>query len=565
MFVPKWLRVRGVIRGEPAEPEGRGRRWGLRGLILAAVLLQTGCQSGPFSPCGFFGRATSRLMSPFRGGNVCCGPEIVSDVPMEVVTPGAVVVPAPPAVPVTPVPSTVVPPETPSNLEPLPRSQPGPAPTGSIRRSPSSGSTNPSSYESSRSPSGSSRSRRNLAHSLVSTPVPTGGTAQESRDPAPRDSAVADSASILDNLPPLELPGEVTEQGQSPPVPPAAEREPSGSLPAAERSSANARREGGLALASSSPEAPDPAAVAEGAPGIARFVSVDLKLAGGSRPSPEGVQWLAEKGYKTLLDLSPPAQISPALIAEAGRCGLRYLALPVNLETLDRTQAERFSAELALDDARPLYFFDEDGTRAGALWYLRRITVERFNAQLARREAEELGLVDPQAWQACLTFLNRREATASPSPPSPPAGPTSAGPGPVSGAPTDLGRLVELPQPPAPTDPLRKRPLPSMAADELRDSPRQRAEAPGPFLPSASVVGSAGTLAAATVVPFPTSPYPSGSVIAWNSIAPLLLALFSFPLAYLSRSVAPSILAKTRANLPAPARQPRSLPLESGA
>ena len=49
-------------------------------------------------------------------------------------------------------------------------------------------------------------------------------------------------------------------------------------------------------------------------------------------------------------------------------------------------------SELAMGEARPLYFFDSDGTRAGALWYIRRIAVDRVSNEIARREAENLGL-----------------------------------------------------------------------------------------------------------------------------------------------------------------------------
>ncbi len=57
--------------------------------------------------------------------------------------------------------------------------------------------------------------------------------------------------------------------------------------------------------------------------------------------------------------------------------------LPVNLKTLDPDRLERFNFELAATEARPLFFFDSDGSRAGALWYIRRVTVDRVDPQLA--------------------------------------------------------------------------------------------------------------------------------------------------------------------------------------
>ena len=100
-------------------------------------------------------------------------------------------------------------------------------------------------------------------------------------------------------------------------------------------------------------------------PGISRFVAVDLKLAGGSAPSPDGLKWLVEKGYRTVLDLRESSEVPPTFIAEVTGMGLRYVALPISVKTIDRDHVDRFNFEVAAGEARPLFFFDSDGTRAG--------------------------------------------------------------------------------------------------------------------------------------------------------------------------------------------------------
>lgn len=67
----------------------------------------------------------------------------------------------------------------------------------------------------------------------------------------------------------------------------------------------------------------------------------------------------------------------------------------------------RFNFELAMGEARPLYFFDSDGTRTGTLWYIRRVAVDRVNTEIARREAEDLGLKNPDYWSAARSCLER--------------------------------------------------------------------------------------------------------------------------------------------------------------
>src|SRR5262249_2556795 len=172
-----------------------------------------------------------------------------------------------------------------------------------------------SSYETQRPDYRSTRSRgENLAHTLTSAPVSAARSAQglSASRSRPRDAADEGGESVLDHLPPLDLPAEVTEKTSHPPVAPAAERKPqTAPTPATSPASASASDQPGgrsavpdrLSLAGSVQPAPEPAQPAGGAPGIARFAAVDLKLAGGSLPSPAGLDWLEEKGYRTLVDL----------------------------------------------------------------------------------------------------------------------------------------------------------------------------------------------------------------------------------------------------------------------
>ena len=101
---------------------------------------------------------------------------------------------------------------------------------------------------------------------------------------------------------------------------------------------------------------PAPAPGPGATPGIARFAAVDLKLAGGSVPSTTGLDWLADKGYKTLVDLRESSQANLELITAATERGFRYVALPVSVKTIDRDHLARFNFELSLADAASALF-----------------------------------------------------------------------------------------------------------------------------------------------------------------------------------------------------------------
>jgi protein tyrosine phosphatase (PTP) superfamily phosphohydrolase (DUF442 family) len=410
---------------------------------------------------------------------------------------------------------------------------------------------------------------------LVSTPVPPARAAQDVSKTNGRPANEGDGDSVLDHLPPLDLPAEVTEKNSTPPVAPAAERKPQGSTSASDRNGGRSPRESDLSLAGTSRPAPVPASALASsalapvaaptgeAPGIARFMAVDLKLAGGSVPSTAGLDWLADKGYKTLIDLREAPETNLGFIAEAAKRGLRYIALPVGLAGIDRDHMARFNFELSLGEARPLYFYDSDGNRAGALWYLRRITVDRVDTQVARREAEKLGLSDPQYWLAASHCLERLDAARAPS---------SKAPGPVQSAPpaNPVSRPQEPPRtaspagpsaPPAPGLPERETPAEAKATvPPAGTAPVPTAEVPAP------VADASSFQIAQTDIPSTTSaPSPPADPTAWRTLAAMTITGLTFPLAYWTRAVVPTILAKTRASLPGPAPRWKSLPRASDA
>ncbi len=537
MFHLQWLRTRGVNRGKPGLPGGHGRRLALLGFLIAASLLETGCQSGPFSPCGFVGRTTSFIMSPFHHDRGCstCGSEVVAEggcyssgVPVGA-TGGPVIYQNAPMGSGQATPSTVPLQDSPQNLDALPSATPGRRPTSGT--SSTGGAKSSSSYETYRPDPRSNSSRGdNLAHTLISTPVPAARSAQGSSRMVARDSSTpldGNGESVLDHLPPLDLPSDVTEKTTTPPVAPPAQRKPQSPAPAptaampSDHLSGRSSREPDLALAATAMPAPEPASSAGGAPGIARFVAVDLKLAAGSVPSAAGLDWLTEKGYTTLVDLRESAETDLPFIGEATRRGLRYIALPVNVKSVDRAHVARFNIELAMGEARPLYFFDSDGTRAGTLWYIRRIAVDRVNSDIARREAEDLGLKNPDYWAAARSYLERADNLRS-------QALDAAGPGS-----TAVPQAIEKPAP----QPAR--------ATGTAGSPA--------YVPAAPASSSQALSQAQAAIVDTTARHPYAAIV---------ITGITFPLGYWSRSVVPTILARTLASLPAPARRLKSLPRE---
>ena len=94
MFRLDWLQAGGATRGKPRRDRTRRRRWpllgsGLRWLCFKADVNQArsviaASGSGLFSPCGFFGRVSSRVFNRSNGSAVAASRGVVSDAPVGV-------------------------------------------------------------------------------------------------------------------------------------------------------------------------------------------------------------------------------------------------------------------------------------------------------------------------------------------------------------------------------------------------------------------------------------------------------------------------------------------------
>ncbi len=480
--------ARGLTR---KTPPATGRRAGggvsLVALAMLALSLE-GCTMirsvGSGSGCGPCG---TRLRLPrfFQHNRAAaadcngCNGELGA-MPMEGSAP---VIPAPATIgPVAPAADSEIPDLKPTN----------PAPTSGS--TPSSGSS-----------SGSSTTRSGYQTYRRARPLAPGGGGlarvlprlEPAEGPAPGRVIASATPDPLDNLPAPEA-STVAEPARRPDT---AETTPAATV--------------GVPASPPAESAPDEArpagpAIAGAAPGIARFKVVEPQIAGGSFPTPGGWEWLAEKSYRTVLDLREPGQMGPNDLAEIAHRGLRYIALPVSAAGLDATLLARFDRELGQTDARPLYFCDADGTRPATLWFLHRVVTEKTDRRTARREAESLGRIDPtfdRAANALLETLAPPKAAAVAEPEVPATAVHADGPEP---------RAAET------FEPATAEPLPAPAPVAMRDP------------------------------------------AAWRPFGALLLAMLGVPLAFLGRSGLGRLHVK-RASLPAPRRSPKSLPPASGA
>ena len=114
----------------------------------------------------------------------------------------------------------------------------------------------------------------------------------------------------------------------------------------------------------------------------------------GRKPTLDGFDALKQAGFRTVIYLHPAgADLSAAKDVAAKRgAGLRRASR--RRPRSWPTRIEQFNAVVADTARHPLYVFDDDGVRAGAMWYLHFRTAEAMNDDAARVRARPLGLTE---------------------------------------------------------------------------------------------------------------------------------------------------------------------------
>jgi hypothetical protein len=124
--------------------------------------------------------------------------------------------------------------------------------------------------------------------------------------------------------------------------------------------------------------------------GLTAFTKLPDGLASGRKPDLDGFASLKQAGYRTLIYLHPDGMDVSPIRELAGKRGLELIAIETTPAKLASAR-EAFNSALANKSLRPAYVCDDDGVRAGAMWYLHFRSIN-LNDDAARIKAKPLGL-----------------------------------------------------------------------------------------------------------------------------------------------------------------------------
>lgn len=125
---------------------------------------------------------------------------------------------------------------------------------------------------------------------------------------------------------------------------------------------------------------------------VPQFAIARKQVASGQKPFADGLNWLRDRGYRTVLHIRPPGEDDAAARRQFEAKGFQYLSLEVSPRTLTRDVVDQFN-RIVTDRANlPLYVYDRDSSLAGGLWYLHFRIVDGQSSDRATVEAARLGL-----------------------------------------------------------------------------------------------------------------------------------------------------------------------------
>lgn len=188
--------------------------------------------------------------------------------------------------------------------------------------------------------------------------------------------------------PPAPLPAGPPTTTPVPVVPPAAGSAGSGWQPAGGPGATLQQPEVGDRTQPLKPREETPAQPVD----VPQFAEVRPGLASGQKPFAEGLSWLRDKGYRTVLHVRSPGEDDTAARRQFEAKGFTYLSLEVSPQTLNRETVARFNRIVGDPANRPLFVYDRDSSLAGGLWYLYFRIVDGLSNEKATAQAAALGL-----------------------------------------------------------------------------------------------------------------------------------------------------------------------------
>jgi uncharacterized protein (TIGR01244 family) len=144
-------------------------------------------------------------------------------------------------------------------------------------------------------------------------------------------------------------------------------------------------------------------------PPLPNYVEISARLGSGGQPNEIGMKQLAEKGYKTIVNVRTSAEQVDLAAEEkqAMQLGLRYYMVPFTGQEQSEEQALAFNALMSALKGEKVFVHCGSGNRVGGLMMIYFALVEKMPLDQAEQEAKKAGLRSPQLLEFSKQVIER--------------------------------------------------------------------------------------------------------------------------------------------------------------
>lgn len=146
--------------------------------------------------------------------------------------------------------------------------------------------------------------------------------------------------------------------------------------------------------------------------GIRNFTKVDATVACAGSTEPAAMATLGQRGYKSVISLREASETG-ALIDEsmqaAEAAGMKFIHLPFSSSKPDEAIVDRYLAAVKDTGNQPVFIYCASGSRAGALWLIKRMLVDGWDEGKATAEAVMIGMSSPTLKQFALDYVAKHK------------------------------------------------------------------------------------------------------------------------------------------------------------
>ncbi len=127
-------------------------------------------------------------------------------------------------------------------------------------------------------------------------------------------------------------------------------------------------------------------------PPIPQFASAKDNVYAGLRPPLDGLDWLQENRIATVVQIRLPDTDDSADQKQVEKRNTRYVSFEVSPQTLTKEKADEFIKLIRTGAKEGIFVYDQDGSLAGAMWYLYFRSGEVLDDDASQLRARQLGL-----------------------------------------------------------------------------------------------------------------------------------------------------------------------------